>query len=148
MLDFKKSETIRSFENCISDISGKEVTAMSVVVYDCWRLFNSRYCDMPSWKKSVNNQMEWLSYLSTLAQENLDKEMNREIPFGTTNGVYMTLFFFKAIALNEGIETINTITDYMEKFNRIGYQLSQNKKNFIDFMTTKNTSRGSSLHMH
>jgi hypothetical protein len=104
MLDFKKSEAMRSFENCISDINGKEVAAMSIAVYSCWRLFNSRYCDMPSLKKSTHNQMEWLSYLSSLAQENLDKEMNREIPFGTTNGVYMTLFFFKAIALNEGLD--------------------------------------------
>jgi len=125
MFDFKKSENMKNFENCITDISGKEVASMSTSVYNCWKLFFLKYGDMPSWKKSVNNQVEWLSYLETLAKDNLDKEMNREIPFGTTNGVYMTMFFFKAVALNEGTQTINAMTDYIEKFNRIGYQISQ-----------------------
>ncbi len=125
MFDFEKSENMRGFENCITDIIGKEVAPMSVSVYHCWKLFNLKYGDMPSWKKSMNNQTEWLSYLATLARDDLDKEMNREIPFGTTNGVYMSMFFFKAIALNEGAQTINAMSDYMEKFNRIGYQISQ-----------------------
>jgi hypothetical protein len=37
----------------------------------------------------------------------------------------MTIFFFNAIALNEGPQIINAMSDYMEKFNRIGYQISQ-----------------------
>lgn len=125
MFDFKKSENMKGFESCITDIVGKEVAPMSVTVYHCWKLFNSKYGDMPSWKRSVSHQAEWLAYLATLAQDDLDKEMNREIPFGTTNGVYMTMFFFKAIALNEGPQIINAMSDYMEKFNRIGYQISQ-----------------------
>lgn len=125
MFDFKKSENMKNFENCITDINGKEVASMSMSVYNCWKLFNLKYGDMPSWKKSANNKIEWLTYLTTLAKDNLDKEMNREIPFGTTNGVYMTMLFFKAVALNEGTQTINAMTDYIEKFNRIGYQISQ-----------------------
>lgn len=125
MLDFKKTQNMKGFESCITDIIGKEVAPMSLSVYNCWKLFNLKYGDMPSWKKSTDNQVEWLSYLATLAKDNLTKEMNREIPFGTTNGIYMTIFFFKAIALNEGAKTISTMSDYMEKFNRIGYQISQ-----------------------
>ena len=35
------------------------------------------------------------------------------------------MLFFKAIALNEGAQTINAMSDYMEKFNRIGHQITQ-----------------------
>jgi hypothetical protein len=125
MFDVKKTENMKSFEKCITDIVGKEVAPMSVSIYNCWKLFNSKYGDMPSWKKSVSNQNEWLSYLANLAKDNLSKELNRELQFGTTNGIYMTLFFFRAIVLNEGAKTINAMTDYMEKFNRIGFQISQ-----------------------
>ncbi len=125
MFDFVKSENMKHFEKCISDISGKEVAPMSMSVYNCLKLFNQRYSDMPSWKKSVSNQAEWLTYLTTLARDNLDKEMNRELPLGTSNGVYMTIFFFKAVAMNEALISINAMSDYIEKFNRIGYQISQ-----------------------
>ncbi len=125
MFDFKKSENMKAFEHCITDIVGKEVAPMSVAVYQCWKLFNSKYGDMPNWKKSAAHQREWLSYLEHLAQDDLDKEIGHEIPFGTCNGVTMTMLYFKAIALNEGTQTINAMSDYMEKFNRIGYQISQ-----------------------
>lgn len=125
MFDFNKSENMKGFESCISDIVGKEVAPMSVAIYQCWKIFNSKYGDMPNWKKSASHQSEWLSYLANLAKDDLSKEINLEIPFGTTNGVYMTIFFFNAIALNEGPQIINAMSDYMEKFNRIGYQISQ-----------------------
>ena len=75
-------------------------------------------------RKSVDSQMAWISFLADLAKQNLDKEMKKELPFGTTAGVYMTIAYFKAIALNEGSKTINAMSDHMEKFNRIGYQMA------------------------
>lgn len=128
MFDFKKSENMKAFEHCITDIVGKEVAPMSVAVYKCWKLFNSKYGDMPNWKKSATQQREWLSYLEHLAQDDFDKEMSHDIPCGTCNGVTMAMLFFKAIALNEDPQTINAMFDYMEKFNRIGYQISQTPK--------------------
>ena len=90
MLDFKKTQNMAGFENCITGIIGKKVAPMSLSVYNCWKLFNHKYGDMPRWKKSTDNQVEWLYYLATLAKDNLNKERKREIPFGPTNRIYMT----------------------------------------------------------
>jgi hypothetical protein len=148
MLDVTKTENMKNFKKCITDIVGKEVAPMSISIYNCWKLFNSKYGDMPSWKKSATNQTEWLSYLATLAKDNLDKEMNRELQFGTTNGIYMTLFFFKAIVLNEEAKTINAMTDYMEKFNRIGYQISQTSIEPIGFQRPEKSNPRAEAHAH
>lgn len=126
MFDFKKSENMKAFEQCIADIIGKEVAPMSLSIYHCWKLFNLKYSDIPSWKKSVIKQVEWLAYLSALAKDESKKELNQEAPLGTANGVYISLLFFRAVSQNEGVQTINAMSDYIEKFNRIGYQISQN----------------------
>ena len=148
MLDFAKSENMKNFEKCIADLNGKEVAPMSKSIYNCWKLFNIKYGDMPSWKKSEKNQAEWLAYLTTLAKNELKKETNLELPLGTANGVYMMLFFFKAIASNEGAHTINKMTDYMEKFNRIGYQISQTptESNGLHFSKKSPVSVGAHAH--
>ena len=146
MFDFAKSENMKLFEKCISGISGKEVAPMSTSVYSCWKLFNQKYGDMPNWKKSANKQAEWLAYLASLASDTLDREMNRELSFGTTNGVYMTIFFFKAIAMNESPVSINTMSDYMEKFNRIGYQLSQDSMDTSHILLNKKPAPSVVMH--
>lgn len=126
MFDFKKSENMKAFERYIADIIGKEVAPMSLSIYHCWKIFNFKYSDIPSWKKSVSKQVEWLAYLSALAKDESKKELNQETPLGSANGIYISLLFFKAVSQNESAQTINLMSDYIEKFNRIGYQISQN----------------------
>ena len=98
---------------------------MSVSIYQCWKLFRLKYRDVPSWKKSPTKQKEWLSELATLESDFLNEEVSKALPFGTASGIRMTIIFYQAVAMNEGTQAINAMSDYMEKFNRIGYQISQ-----------------------
>lgn len=125
MFNFKKSENMKNFEKCLDHVWDSDVDLVSLSVHGCLELFKLQYGDMPSWKQSAYNQTEWLACLAILAKDILDKEINQELPYGTTNGVYMTILFFKAVALNEKEQTINEMSAYIEKFNRIGYQIAQ-----------------------
>ena len=49
--------------------------------------------------------------------------MADELPFGTTSGLYLSLYYFKAIALNEGPEVINAMSNALEKLNQHGYEI-------------------------
>jgi len=69
MFGFGKSENLKNFEKCVTGLGQKEVAAISMSVYNCWKLFNLKYGDVASWKKSVDNQTEWLSFLATLAKD-------------------------------------------------------------------------------
>lgn len=124
MLYFEESESIKSFKSCISDICEDDLATVSAAVYGCLELFKIQYQDISNWKKATSNQTEWFGCLAILAKDILVKEIKHELPFGTTNGVYITLLYFKAVAVNEDEQTINTMSDYLEKFNRIGYQIS------------------------
>ena len=72
-----------------------------------------------------DSQFAYVTFLDTFAKDNLKKEMAEDAPFGTTAGVYLSKFFFSSVALNEGAEAINTMSDHMEKFNRTSYQINQ-----------------------
>jgi len=126
MLYFDESESVKHFKKCIADICDDDVATISAVVYGCLELFKVQYEDILNWKKTPSNQAEWFGCLAILAKDILIKEINHELPYGTTNGVYMTLLFFNAVAVNEDEQTINSMSDYLEKFNRIGYQISNN----------------------
>ena len=137
MFGFGKSEKIpffdqnlKAFERTIKGINGEgmgvyETRNVSCSVYKLWQMFNVKYKSVENWKKNQDNIVEWITFLDTFAKDNLKKEMAEDAPFGTTAGVYLSIFFFKAVALNEGAEAINTMSDHMEKFNRIGYQINQ-----------------------
>lgn len=124
MLIFEKSENTKSFKKYITDINCKEVVPMSQAIYNCLKLFNQRYGNIPSWKKSVSDQNEWFTYLNALAKDHSEKELSRKLPVGSSNGIYMVMLFFKAVAMNEGTQVINAMSDYIEKFNRIGHHIS------------------------
>lgn len=125
MFGLGKSENLKNFEKVVKGMGEDEMTYISMSVYNCWKLFNVKYKSVQNWQESQYNQIEWITFLDGLAKEQLKKEMAGDLPFGTTSGVYLSVFFFKAVALNEGAETINTMSDHMEKFNRIGYQIEQ-----------------------
>ena len=88
-------------------------------------MFNVKYKSVQNWQKNEVNQVKWITFLEDFAKEQLKKEMAEDLPFGMTAGVYLSIFFFKAVAQNEGAKTINFMSDHMEKFNRIGYQIQQ-----------------------
>ena len=125
MFGFGKSENLKHFEEFIKDMGAAETRYASCSVYKLWQMFNVKYKSVENWKKNQDNIVEWISFLDTLAKDNIKKEMAGDLPFGTTGGVWLSIFFFKAVALNEGAEAINTMSDHMEKFNRTGYQINQ-----------------------
>jgi len=129
MFGFGKSENLKNFEKVLKDMSNEdEMTHIAMSVYNSWKLFNIKYKSVQNWQKSQDNQIEWITFLDGLAKEQLKKEMAGNLPFGTTSGVYLTIFFFKAVALNEGAKTINTMSDHMETLNKIGYQIEHEMK--------------------
>ena len=125
MFGFGKSENLKQFEKIIKRMGAAETRNVSCSVYKLWQMFNVKYKSVQNWQKNQDNQIEWITFLDGLAKEQLKKEMAGDLPFGTTGGVWLSIFFFKAVALNEGAEAINTMSDHMEKFNRIGYQIEQ-----------------------
>ena len=125
MFGFGKSENLKHFEEFIKGMGAAETRYASCSVYKLWQMFNVKYKSVQNWQKNQDNIVEWISFLDVLAKDNLKKEMAGDLPFGTTGGVWLSIFFFKAVALNEGAEAINTMSDHMEKFNRIGYQIVQ-----------------------
>jgi hypothetical protein len=127
MLCLEESESIKKFKKCITDICDEDIATISAAVYGCLELFKAQYQDISNWMKTSSSQTEWFGCLTLLAKDILVKEISHELPFGTTNGIYMVLLFFKAVAINEDEQTINTMSDYLEKFNRIGYHISNNR---------------------
>ena len=125
MFGFGKSENLKNFEEFIKDMGAAETRYASCSVYKLWQMFNVKYKSVQNWQKNQDNQIEWITFMDGLAKEQLKKEMAGDLPFGSTSGVYLSKFFFSSVALNEGAETINTMSDHMEKFNRIGYQIVQ-----------------------
>ena len=125
MFGFGKSENLKDFEKTINGMGAAETRYLSCSVYKLWQMFNVKYKSVENWKKNQDNIVEWITFLDTLQKDNIKKEMAGDLPFGTTGGVWLSIFFFKAVALNEGAEAINTMSDHMEKFNRIGYQINQ-----------------------
>jgi len=125
MFGFRKSENLKNFEKVVKGMGEEEMTSISMSVYNCWKLFNIKYKSVQNWQRNQDNQIEWITFLDGLSKEQLKKEMDGDLPFGTTSGVYLSIFFFKAVALNEGAKTINAMSDHMEKFNRIGFQIEQ-----------------------
>ena len=125
MFGFGKSENLKDFEKTIKGMGAAETRYVSCSVYKLWQMFNVKYKSVENWKKNQDNIVEWISFLDTLAKDNIKKEMAGDLPFGTTAGVYLSIYFFKAVALNEGAKTINAMSDHMEKFNRTGYQINQ-----------------------
>ena len=118
-------ENLKEFENVVKGMGEDEMIWVSCSVYKIWQMFNVKYKSVENWKKNQDNIVEWISFLDTLAKDNIKKEMAGDLPFGTTGGVWLSYFFFKSVFLNEGAETINAMSDHMEKFNRIGYQIVQ-----------------------
>ena len=125
MFGFGKSENLKDFEKTIKGMGAAETRYVSCSVYKLWQMFNVKYKSVENWKKNQDNIVEWISFLDTVQKDNIKKEKAGDLPIGTTGGVWLSIFFFKAVALNEGAEAINTMSDHMEKFNRIGYQINQ-----------------------
>jgi hypothetical protein len=124
MTYFTEPESIKNLKKCIADISDEDIVVVSTAVYCCLELFKTQYEDISHWKNASSNQIEWFGCLAILAKDILVKEILHELPFGTTNGVYMTLLFFKSVAVNEDERTINAMSECLEEFSRIGYQIS------------------------
>ena len=125
MFGFGKSENLKDFEKTIKGMGAAETRYLSCSVYKLLQMFNVKYKSVENWKKNQDNIVEWITFLDTLQKDNIKKEMAGDLPFGWTGGVWLSIFFFKAVALNESAEAINTMSDHMEKFNRIGYQINQ-----------------------
>lgn len=138
MLNIQESEATKKFKQCITDISDADVATISAAVYGCLELFKLQYESISTWKKTAEMQTEWLACLALLAKDILLKETSHDLPFGTSNGVYMALLFFKAVALNENTQTINTMSEYLEIFNRIGYQIWNNRDGMDNLFNDKN----------
>ena len=107
------------------DRNEKRVTASSV--YTLWKLFNAKYKSIKNWLKSQNNQDEWLNFLVNLVKDQLEKEMEEDLQPGTTSGVYLTYYFFKAVSLNESVKTITAMSDSMDLLNQIGYKIHKER---------------------
>lgn len=112
------------------------------------KLFKSQYEDTSNWMRTSLNQSEWFDYLAALAKDILVKEINQELPFGTTNGVYMALLFFKAVATNEDSEAIGTMADYLDKFYRIGQQVSNKSDMQNSFFINMNQQCNAEILVH
>jgi hypothetical protein len=149
MLYIEESESIKHFKKCIADICDDDVATVIAAVYGCLELFKVQYENLSNWMKVSSNQTEWFGCLAILAKDILVKEINHELPFGTTNGVYITLLFFKAVAINEDEQTLNAMSECLEKFNRIGCQISNNcdgQSNYLFNQTTPESSLGVRVH--
>ena len=125
MFGFGKSENLKQFEKIIKGMGAAETRNVSCSVYKLWQMFNVKYKSVENWKKNKDNMVEWINFLSNLARDHSEKELAGDLTIGTTAGVYLSKFFFSSVAINEGAEAINTMSDHMEKFNRIGYQINQ-----------------------
>jgi hypothetical protein len=128
MFGFGKSDNLKNFKLITEGMEERnEIKATSSSVYSLWKLFNARYRNIQNWLKSQDNQVEWLNFLVNFAKDQLEKEMAEDLQFGTTSGVYLTYYFFKAVSLNEGAKTINTMSDSMDRLNQIGYKISKER---------------------
>jgi hypothetical protein len=128
MFGFGKSENLKNFKLIAEGMEERnEVRATSSSVYTLWKLFNSRYKSIQTWIKSRDDQVEWLNYLAGLANDQLEKEMAEDLPYGTTSGVYLTYYFFKAVSGSERKKAINTMSDSMDMLNQIGYRIHKEK---------------------
>ena len=90
-------------------------------------MFHAKYKSIQNWLKSQDNQVEWLNFLFDLAKDQLKKEMEEDLQFGTTSGVYLTYYFFKAVSLKEGVKTINAMSDSMDLLNQIGFKIHKER---------------------
>jgi len=128
MFGFGKSENLRNFELIIEAMEERnEIRATSSSVYTLWKMFNAKYRSIQNWLKNQDNQVEWLNFLVDLAKDQLEKEMEEDLEFGTTSGVYLTYYFFKAVRLNEGVKIIKAMSDSMDRLNQIGYKIHKEK---------------------
>ena len=117
-----KSDNLKSFEKCVAELREAEAAPASMSVHTCWKLFHIKYGDLQSWRQSAEAQTEWLTFLDAMAKDHFDKEMKRKLPFGTAAGIYLTIFYFKAVARNEDAKAIDAMSAHMEKFNAMGSQ--------------------------
>ena len=128
MFGFGKSDNLKNFELITEGMEDRnEIRATSSSVYALWKLFNDRYKSIQNWLKSQDHQVEWLNFLVDLAKDQLKKEMEEDLQFGTTSGVYLTYYFFKAVSLKEGVKTINTMSDSMDLLNQMGYKIHKER---------------------
>jgi len=128
MFGFGKSDNLKNFELITEGMEDRnEIRATSSSVYALWKLFNAKYKSIQNWLKSQDHQVEWLNFLVDLAKDQLKKEMEEDLQFGTTSGVYLTYYFFKALSLNEGVKTINAMSDSMDRLNQIGYKIHKER---------------------
>ena len=130
MFGFGKSENLKNFELITAGMEDRnEIRATSSSVYKLWKLFNAKYKSIQIWLKSQDNQDEWLNFLVDLAKNQLEKEMEEDLQFGTTSGVYLTYYFFKALSLKESAKSITAMSDSMDLLNQIGYKIHLEKNN-------------------
>ena len=130
MFGFGKSENLKNFELITAGMEDRnEIRATSSSVYKLWKLFNARHKSIQIWLKSQDNQDEWLNFLVDLAKNQLEKEMEEDLQFGTTSGVYLTYYFFKALSLKESAKSITAMSDSMDLLNQIGYKIHLEKNN-------------------
>jgi hypothetical protein len=120
MISLLSSSNMKDFEKCISQISGKKVIPICISVYSCWKLFHTKYSDVPSWKKAPTIQLEWISELKILEAEFLEHENNGYLPSGFATGVRMTILFYKSISMHESSLSINRMSDYLDRLKKIG----------------------------
>ena len=129
MFGFGKSKNLKNFEIITEGMYDRnETRATASSVYTLWKLFNAKYKSIKNWLKSQDNQDEWLNFLVNLVKDQLEKEMEEDLQFGTTSGVYLTYYFFKAVALNESAKTLNSMSDSMDLLNQIGYKIHKRKR--------------------
>ena len=148
MFNFEQLAGLEHFKKCIANICEEDIASVSATIYNCMKLFKSQYEDTSNWMRTSLNQSEWFDYLAALVKDILVKEINQELPFGTTNGVYMALLFFKAVATNEDSETIGTMADYLDKFYRIGQQVSNKSDMQNSFFINMNQQCNAEILVH
>jgi hypothetical protein len=64
----------------------------------------------------------------------LAEELSQEVKCGALSEVNIMIFFFHALAVNESSRHINRMLDYIQKFSKIGYKLSNKIKGSGDFI--------------
>lgn len=148
MIYIQESEGIKQFIKYVEDIGDEDVAIISTLVYFCMELFKFKYQDISSWVTVPSRKSGWLNYLSILEKDILLKEINHELPYGTSKGVYLTTLFFKEVAINDDEDLIQILCDYMDIFNQIGFQILNNSISTSNTINIKSKKPMLQAHLH
>lgn len=126
-------EQFQEFKHLAENATVDEKIGVSIAVNLANRIFQSRYKSAEEFRDApLDERMSYLDYGAANSSRNLNDEANGIVPVGTSIGFGLAQMYFASLAYQCDSSLTNEISEFIEPFNRMGYEIEQGFEDHSD----------------